>query len=89
MNSKKFELSKREVESMEKLVLNILDYEYDSYVLWCDGGNPKDHVYYHADLLAGKLLEWKGEKDCCESQAKGIREREKFFTDSSYDQKVF
>ena len=44
MNSRKYELNKREAESMEKLVQNILEYEYDSYVLWCDGGDPKDHV---------------------------------------------
>ena len=90
MNSKKFELSKREAESMEKLVHFVLEFEYHDYVDWCKREEPsgKSHVYYDADVLAGALLRWKGEENCCESQARELKEREEFFTDTSYDRKV-
>jgi hypothetical protein len=90
----KYELNKGEVESLNRIVHFILEFEYDDYVDWCkrEDSTGKGHVYYHANELAGKLLEWyeldeKGlERD---KKLKDYIDRQDFFEDTfNYEQRI-
>ena len=90
----KYELNKKEADSLEQIVHFILEFEHDDYVDWCkrEDVTGKGHVYYHANELAGKLLEWEEstkkeiERD---EKLKDHTDRQDFFEDTfNYDQRI-